>query len=149
MKQTITISSLSELAQFKKQFVELVDVVKGAEGKYVLFVHTQRNRSPAQRSMFITKAEFDSALSPAMRSGQPSAFSSHIASGRFLPYRLDAAYGEYRRAQARAEITDNVPGSALIRNTQQYLAVYGEHFALFPRGRMGNFLNTSTTSALK
>jgi len=149
MKQTITVSSLAELRRFKKEFVEVVDVVKGANGKYVLFVQTQRDRTPATRSIFITKREFDEALSPAMRAGKPSAFSPNIAGGRFLPYRLDATYSAYQRAQARAEIENNRPGSALIRNRQQYLAVYGDEFGLYPPGRMGSFLNATTSEALK
>lgn len=150
MKQTITISSLHELQRFKAEFVEVLDIVKSANGKYVLFVDTRRDNSPGQQSIFITKAQFDAALSPAMRSGSPSAFSPHIASGQFLPFRLDSAYSAYQRAQARAEITDSVPGSALIRNRQQYLAVYGDQFGLFPPGRMmGDFLNAATTAALK
>ena len=149
MRQTITISSLSELAQFKKELVEIIEIVKGADGKYVLFVQTQRDNSPSQQSIFITRAQFDAALSPAMRTGSPSAFSSHIASGQFLPFRLDSAYSAYQRAQARADIENNRPGSALIRNRQQYLAVYGNQFGLFPPGRMGDFLNAATTAALQ
>ena len=149
MRQTITVSSLEELRQFKKEFVQLIDVVKSANGQYILFVDIRRDNSPATRSAFITKREFDSALSPAMRSGSPSAFSPNIAGGRFLPHRLDAAYSSYLRAQARADITDTVPGSALIRNKQQYLAVYGEQFGYYPPGRMGHALNAATTAALK
>lgn len=148
MKQTITISSLHELRRFKNEFVEVLDIVKSANGKYVLFVDTRRDNSPSQQSIFITKAQFDAALSPAMRSGSPSAFSPHIASGQFLPFRLDSAYSAYQRAQARADIENNRPGSALIRNRQQYLAVYGDSFGLFPPGRMGEFLNATTTKAL-
>jgi hypothetical protein len=149
MRKSITVSSLGELRQFKKEFVQLIDVVKAADGKYVLYVDTRRDNSPATRSMFITKREFDLALSPAMRSGSPSAFSPNIASGQFLPFRLDAAYSSYLRAQARADITDTVPGSALIRNKQQYIAVYGEQFGYYPPGRMGDFLNKSLSEALK
>jgi hypothetical protein len=149
MRQTITVSSLNELRQFKKEFVQLIDVVKAADGKYVLYVDTRRDNSPATRSMFITKRQLDEALSPEMRSGSPSAFSPNIAGGRFLPHRLDAAYSAYLRAQARADITDTVPGSALIRNTQQYLAVYGEQFGYYPPGRMGDALNAATTAALR
>ena len=149
MRQTITVSSLDELRQFKKEFVQLIDVVKSANGQYILFVDTRRDNSPATRSMFITMREFDSALSPALRSGSPSAFSPNIAGGKFLAHRLDASYSAYLRAQARADIIDTVPGSALIRNTQQYLAVYGEQFGYYPPGRMGDALNAATTAALK
>lgn len=148
MRQTITVSSLNELRQFKKEFVQLIDVVKSANGQYILFLDTRRDNSPATRSAFITKRQLDEALSPAMRSGSPSAFSPNIAGGRFLPHRLDAAYSSYLRAQARADITDTVPGSALIRNKQQYLAVYGEQFGYYPPGRMGHALNVATTAAL-
>lgn len=149
MKQTITVSSLDELRQFKKELVELIDVVKSANGQYVLYVDTQRDRSPSQQSIFITKAEFDAALSPAMRAGTPSAFSPHVAGGKFLGFRLDAAYFAYQRAQARGEFENNRPNSAIIRNKQQYLAVYGEQFGLYPPGRMGDFLNAATTRVLK
>lgn len=133
MKQTITVSGLNDLRAFKREFAHLVDVVKQADGKYVLYVHTVS--SPATRTAFITKAAFDAALSPTMRTGSPSAFSEHIASGRFLPHRLDAAYIAYQRAQAKTALENNRPGSALIRNRAQYLAVYGEHFHIYPHGR--------------
>lgn len=146
MKQTFTVSSLDELRRFKKELVELIDVVKSADGQYVLYIDTRRDRSPAASSIFITKAQFDAALSPVMRAGPPSAFSARVAGGRFLPYRLDAAYSAYQRAQARAGITDTVPGSAVIRNRQQYLAVYGDKLGFYPTGRMGNFLNSAKKS---
>lgn len=146
MKQTVTISSAADLNQFKREFAYLVDVVRQADGKYVLYVHTAT--SPTTRSMFISKAAFDAALSPAMRTGAPSAFSRNIAGGRFLPHRLDAAYGAYQRAQARAYIENKRPGSALIQNRQQYLAVYGDEFGLYPPGRMGAALNAATTAEL-
>jgi hypothetical protein len=149
VRRTITVSSLAELAQFKKEMVQLIDVVKSANGKYVLYVQTQRDSSPATRSMFITKAQFDAALSPAMRTGSPAAFSPHIAGGRFTQNRLNIAYFAYQRAQARADITDTVPGSAMIRNKHQFIAVYGEQFGLYPPGRMGDYLNAATTAALK
>lgn len=149
MKQTITVSSLAELAQFKRDFVNLVDVVKSANGQYILFVEKRHDNSPATRSMFITKAQFDAALSPAMRTGSPAAFSPHIAGGRFTQNRLNLAYFAYQRAQARADITDTVPGSAMIRNKHQFIAVYGEQFGLYPPGRMGDYLNAATTAALK
>jgi hypothetical protein len=147
MRQTVTINTPRDLNQFKREFAHLVDVVKQADGKYVLYMDF--DRSPATRSAFITKAEFDAALSPVMRSGSPSAFSKRIADGRFLPHRLDAAYSAYRRAQARAALENERPRSALIRNRAQYLAVYGEVFGLYPSGRTGDFLNASTNSALK
>jgi hypothetical protein len=141
VKQTITINTPQDLKQFQREFVELIDVVRQANGKYVLYV--KRDANPATRSAFITKAQFDAALSPAMRTGSPAAFSPHIAGGRFLPHRLDAAYGAYQRAQAQA---DNTP--ALIRNRDQYLAVYGDQFGFYPPGRMGDFFNATTTAAL-
>ena len=146
MKQTVTINTPHDLRAFKREFAALVDVVKQADGKYVLYVHTAS--SPATRTAFITKAAFDEALSPAMRAGSPSAFSPHIARGRFLPHRLDAAYGAYQRAQARAALESNRPGSALIRNRAQYLAVYGDSFGLYPPGRMGTLLNKKTSDQL-
>lgn len=147
MKQTVMITTPRDLRAFKREFAELVDVVKQADGKYVLYVHTVH--SPATRTAFITKAAFDAALSPTMRTGSPSAFSPGVAGGRFLPHRLDAAYSAYQRAQARSAIENNRSGSALIRNRAQYLAVYGELFGLYPPGRIGGALNASTNAALK
>jgi hypothetical protein len=147
MKQTITINTPRDLRAFKREFAHLVDVVKQADGKYVLYVDI--DRSPATRSAFITKAQFDEALSPAMRTGSPSAFSPRIAGGRFLPHRLDAAYSAYQRAQVQAALETDRPGSALIRNRAQYLAVYGEQFGIYPPGRMGDALNASTLDILE
>lgn len=142
MRQTITINGLQDLNQFKREFAHLVDVVKGADGKYVLYVDTAR--SPATRTAFITKSAFDAALSPAMRAGQPSAFSPNIAGGQFLAHRLDMAYSSYQHAQAKSNLENNRPGSALIRNRAQYLSVYGEQLGIYPPGRMGDFLNLAT-----
>ena len=147
MRQTVTINTTRDLNQFKREFAHLVDVVKQADGKYVLYVDI--DRSPATRSAFITKAQFDEALSPAMRGGSPSAFSPHIAGGRFLPQRLDAAYSAYQRAQVKSDLENERPRSALIRNRSQYLAVYGEQFGIYPPGRMGDALNTSVVASLK
>lgn len=147
MKQTVTVNSVADLKRFKREFGELVDIVRRADGKYVLYVDTRRDSSPATRSAFITKAQFDQALSPAMRTGSPAAFSSKIANGKFLSHRLDTAYGAYRRAQARADIENNRPGSALIRNREQFLAVYADEFGFYPPGRMfGDFLNAASTA---
>jgi len=149
MKQTITVSSLEELRKFKTEFIEVRDIVKSANGKYIIFVEKRRNNSPGAQSIFITKREFDQALSPAMRTGSPAAFSPNVAGGRFLPHRLDSAYSAYQRAQAKADITDTVPGSAMIRNRHEFIAVHGEKFGYFPPGRMGDFLNESVSGALK
>ena len=149
MKQTITVSSLEELRKFKTEFIEIRDIVKSANGKYIVFVEKRRDTSSAAQSMFITKRQLDEALSPIMRTGSNPAFSPHVASGRFLPFRLDAAYSAYLRAQAQADITDTVPGSALIRNKHQFIAVYGEKFGYFSQSRMGQFLNKSVNEALK
>lgn len=67
MQQTITINTPRDLNQFKRDFVHLIDMVKSIDGKHVLYVHILG--SPGTRSMFISKAQFDAALSPAMRSG--------------------------------------------------------------------------------
>ena len=98
MRQTITISCLDELRRFKREFVKLVDVVKGADGKYVLYLDivTPNGAQPS----IISKSEFDRVVSPAMHKN-PSAFSERTAGGRFLPDKLDAAYGALARAQAR------------------------------------------------
>ena len=146
MRQTITINTPRDLLQFKREFAHLVDVVKQADGKYVLYVDI--DRSPATRSAFITKAEFDGALSPAMRAGSPSAFSKRIAGGKFLRHRLDTAYSAYQRVQTRAALENDRAGSALIRNRQQYLAVYGDEFGLYPPGRMGDLLNSASRTTL-
>ena len=148
MKQTIVVNSAADLKQFKREFGELVDIVRRSDGKYILYV-TKADTSPGAQSIFITKREFDQALSPAMRTGSPAAFSPHIAGGGFTPNRLNLAYSAYQRAQAQADITDTVPGTAIIRNREQFLAVYGEKFGYFPKGRLGNFLNKSVSEALK
>lgn len=143
------VENINDLKRFKNEFVELVNVVRRADGKYVLYVDTVQNRSPATQSIFITKSQFDAALSPAMRSGRPHAFSRHVAGGRFTPHRLDAAYSAYQRAQAKAELETNLPGSAIIRSRDQYLAVYGDSFRLYPPGKLGDFLNMATQQGLR
>ncbi len=57
MKQTITISSSKDLQQFRHQFVELIDIVRNADGKYVLHVDAKRH-SFASPSI-VSKADYD------------------------------------------------------------------------------------------
>ncbi len=145
MKQAFTINGISDLRALQHELSHLVEVVREANGKYVLFVNTS-NRSPATHSMFISKSQFDAALSPAMRTGSPRAFSPHIANGQFLPHRLDAAYSGYQRAQARIHTMHNLP--SIIRSRQEYFAIYKDKFGPYPTGRIGEFLNHATHDAI-
>ena len=148
MKTTITIQTSKDLKAFKRDFGELADFVKRSDDTYIMHLETHKPKNRFNQPMFLTKAQFNAALSPAMQSGAPSAFSPHIAGGGFLPQRLDKAYFDYCRAQARAEIMDNVPNSAVITNKRDYLRIYGERFEVYPPGRFGNFFNIATTASL-
>jgi hypothetical protein len=57
MKQTVTIRSSKDLQQFRHQFVELINIVRNADGKYVL--HVDAKRSNSARPSIVSKAEFD------------------------------------------------------------------------------------------
>jgi len=62
-----------------------------------------------------------------------------VAGGRFLPKRLDAAYGALARAQARKDAL--VGGAGQVLNRGDYVAYYyGDRFADFLRayGGWGN-----------
>lgn len=145
---SITITTVikdENLRQYSRDLAELIKVVKAANGRYVLYVDTVK--SATTQSAFISKSEFDNAISPTMY-GNPSAFSQKVAGGKFLPNRLNAAYGAYTRAQAQAQ-TRASSGTKVIRNRADYLAVYRNQFDLFPNNRMGRVLNKSITRDLQ
>ena len=127
MKQTITISSTKQLDQFRRDFQELADTVQQADGRYVLFVDTVRGR--AAKPSIISKSDFDRAVSPAMHLA-PAAFSKKVAGGRFLPERLDAAYGALARAQAQHEVLNR--GAHKILNRRDYIKYYYGSFEFYP-----------------
>jgi hypothetical protein len=62
MKQTVTISSSRDLQRFKRDFVKLIDIVRNADGSYVLHVDV-KCRSAASPSI-ISKADFDRVVNP-------------------------------------------------------------------------------------
>lgn len=128
MKQTVTISSSRDLQQFKRDFVELIDVVRNADGSYVLHLDIKR-RSAASPSI-ISKADFDRVVSPAMHD-EPAAFSSKVAGGRFLPDRLDRAYGAFAREQLRQQYASQHQRKIL--NRQEYIAYYYPDLKFYPK----------------
>jgi len=142
MKQTIIIGGLSDLHKFKKEFHELINVVRKANGKYVLYVETHRPESSAN-SMLISKEEFDRVVSPTMY-GTPRAFSKNIAGGKFLPERLDAVYGAVTRAQAQKAAQER--GKMKVLNRKEYMAYYFGDFSFYPK--LGAGLNASVKRSL-
>ena len=145
MNLTITtVIKNEELRQYSHDLAALIKQVKAANGRYVLYVDTVN--SPTTQSAFISRAEFDNAISPTMF-GSPAAFSNKVAGGKFLPKRLNAAYGAYTREQAQAHSREN-SGNKVIRNRADYLAVYKDQFDLFPSNRMGRAINQHITNQL-
>lgn len=128
MKQTITISSSKDLQQFRQDFVQLIDIVRQADGKYVL--HIESPRSFATHPTIISKADFDRVVSPAMY-GEPAAFSHKVAGGRFTPDRLDRAYNALTREQMRKQYAGQHRQKVL--NRQKYIAYYYPDFAFYPK----------------
>lgn len=141
MKQSFTITTSKELQKFQRDFQELADTVKSADGEYVLYVDTVRDRSA--KPSIISKAEFDRVVSPAMHLA-PAAFSKQVAGGRFLPERLDAAYGALARAQAQHEVLNRGEGKVL--NRRNYIAYYYGEFSFYPG--IGAPLNHSTKDSI-
>jgi hypothetical protein len=127
MRQTITINTPRDLLQFKREFAHLVDVVKQADGKYVLYVDIDRGFG-AQPSI-ISKADFDRVVSPAMHR-TPAAFSDRVSGGRFLPDKLNEAYGAFARETQQRNILQN--GQRKILNRREYLAYYYGSFDFYP-----------------
>jgi hypothetical protein len=142
VKQTFIIETSKDLKQFKRDFVNLVDVVRRADGKYVLYVDTVQRNSPAN-SLFVSQADFDRVVSPTMYGKNP-AFSQHVAGGRFLPDRLSAAYGALARENARKAIEQH--GARKMLNRQEYIAYYYGDFTFYPS--MGAPLNQSMNEKL-
>lgn len=127
MRQTVTINTPRDLNQFKREFANLVDVVKQADGKYVLYVDIDHGIG-AQPSI-ISKADFDLVVSPAMHRA-PAAFSDRVAGGRFLADKLDAAYGAVARETMKRRILQG--GQRKILNRREYLAYYYGVFDFYP-----------------
>lgn len=142
MRQTITITTSKDLKQFQRDFQELAHTVKNADAEYVLFVDTVCGR--AAKPSIISKAEFDRVVSPALHLA-PTAFSKRVAGGRFLPEKLDAAYGAVARAQSQHEVLQR--GAGKILNRQEYIAFYYGEFSFYP-GKLGEALNRSTSERL-
>ena len=128
MRQTITINTSKDLQQFRQDFGELIDIVRQADGKYVL--HVESPRSFATHPTIISKADFDRVVSSAMY-GEPAAFSHKIAGGRFLPDRLDRAYNALTREQMRKQYAGQHQQKVL--NRREYLAYYYPDFAFYPK----------------
>lgn len=60
MKQTVTISSSRDLMRFRSDFVELIDIVRKVDGRYILSVNKKR-RSFASPSI-VSKTDYDRAV---------------------------------------------------------------------------------------
>lgn len=127
MKQTVAINTLRDLRAFKREFAQLVDVVKQADGKYVLYVDIDRGIG-AQPSI-ISKADFDRVVSPAMHRA-PAAFSDRVSGGRFLQDKLNEAYGAFARETQQRNILQS--GQRKILNRREYLAYYYGVFDFYP-----------------
>ena len=129
MRRTIVIENSRDLKAFKRDFNELVNIVKRADGKYVLYVDTIQ-RDSAANSLFVSQADFDRVVSPTMY-GAPSAFSQHVAGGKFLKERLSAAYGALARENARKAIEQH--GARKLLNRREYIAYYYGDFTFYPK----------------
>ena len=141
MKQSFTITTSKELQKFQRDFQELADTVKSAEGQHILFVDTVRGI--ATRPSIIPKSEFDRVVSPALHLA-PAAFSKKVAGRKFLPDKLDAAYGALARAQAQHEVLNR--GVPKLLNRRDYIAFYYGDFSFYPG--IGASLNRSTSERL-
>lgn len=126
MRQTITIRGLADLKLFEREFRELVDIVKKADGNYVL--HVDRP-STGHKPMIISKDDFDRVVSPHMYGSNP-AFSKAVAGGRFKPDRLNAAYGALACEQAKHEVLQR--GKRKTLNKREYIAYYYGDMPFYP-----------------
>lgn len=129
MRRTIVIENSKDLKAFKRDFSELINIVKRADGKYVLYVDTVQRNSPAN-SLFVSQADFDRVVSPTMY-GTPSAFSQHVAGDKFLKETLSAAYGALARENARKAIEQH--GARKLLNRREYIAYYYGDFTFYPK----------------
>lgn len=134
MKQTVTITTSKELQKFQRDFQELADTVKQADGKHVLYVDNKRGF--AAHPSIISKADFDRVVSDAMHRA-PAAFSPNVANGRFLPEKLNSAYRALTREQMKHEALHW--GERKVLNRQEYIAYYSGVFDFYPT--LGRVLN--------
>ena len=142
MRQTFVLETSGDLRHFETEFRRLADTVRSADGKYVLHIDT---RSAPSRSIFVDKATFDRAVSPAMHR-KPAAFSQTVAGGRFLPDKLDAAYGALAKEAMQNEVLQR--GQRKILTREEYIAYYyGDAFSFYPS--LGAPLNRSTQRQLR
>lgn len=117
MKYTFIIKTSHDLRAFRRDFKALADTVRAADGKYVMYDVTPSGALPS----IISKADFDRVVSGEMY-GEPAAFSKRTAGGRFLPDRLDRAYGALARETAQRRTLQR--GQLKIMNRAEFIAYY-------------------------
>jgi len=117
VKYVFIIQTSHDLRTFRRDFRALADTVKAADGKYVMYEVAPSATLPS----IISKADFDRVVSGAMY-GEPAAFSRSVAGGRFLPDRLDAAYGALARETAQRTALQR--GQRKILTRAEFIAYY-------------------------
>lgn len=117
MKYVFIIQTNHDLRAFRRDFRALADTVKAADGKYVMYEVAPSAALPS----IISKANFDRVVSGEMY-GEPAAFSRRVAGGRFLPDRLERAYGALARETAQRRALQR--GQRKILNRAEFIAYY-------------------------
>ena len=101
MKQTVTIGSSRELRRFKSDFVELIDIVRKADGKYVLYVDVKHSRR--SRPSIVSKSDFDQTVG-----------------------KNDDKYTCYSTQEQMRRAYEDAPRKKVL-NRQEYLQLYFSH----------------------
>lgn len=121
MKHTIIVKTSHDLRRFRRDFKALADTVRAAEGTYVMYEVAPSAALPS----IISKADFDRVVSGEMY-GERAAFSKGVAGGRFLPDRLDRAYGALAREVAQSKAS--MRGRYKVLTREQYIAYYYQDY---------------------
>lgn len=149
MKTTINITYSYKgggLKGFIKDLRTLRGELKRIEGRYIFYVDSPGGESLATQPMIIDEALLTRAVEPALRL-KPSALAPYIANGGLLPDKKRTLIANLQREQARQMKQATKGGKAVIRNREQYLAMYAGKFDYFS-GRIGRPINAAIDRGL-
>ena len=121
--------------------------VEEMDGQHVVLVDVLR-LSPASASLIVDDALIERVVTPVMYI-DPPAFRRSVANGKMLPDKKRVLIGNLQRELVRQQQKGLQSGKQAITNRKDYIAIYNEEFNYLPKGKMGNFLNRSTSKALK
>jgi hypothetical protein len=118
MKQQVTISGLSDLKRFERQFGHFVDIISNADGSYTLTAN--RKGTLASMPMIIFQEDYDRVMQS--RRSEPA-----VAGGGSAAQSFDDHYGA--GARQRDRLAELNRGKRKVLNRREYLEYYFPEFS--------------------